>query len=130
MLTSRDDELDTPTRALSTLSMWLYGSETQVRLKSPCAQSDRSQGAETHMTHWLHNAGGRSRTQLVFRFAEQVISHATGGWRWVKHEDTGNEKKYSLPFRDNHFLYMSTLPAFQWKVIATKHCGHATSVSP
>lgn len=38
VLTSRDDELDMPTRALSTLSMWLYGSETQVRLNRPCSR--------------------------------------------------------------------------------------------
>lgn len=34
--TSGDDEVDMPTRALRTLSMWLYGSDTHVKLNSPC----------------------------------------------------------------------------------------------
>ena len=75
VLTSRDDELDMPTRALSTLSMWLYGSETQVRLKRPCSIGDTvvRVGAHAHRDEYTENGGEDSTYPLDIEQRKQIL---------------------------------------------------------
>lgn len=86
-LTSRDDELDMPTRALSTLSMWLYGSETQVRLKRPCSRGGAVVWVSAHVDQ---DEDGNKRANstdvpkpVIFTSVDTIaLEHAGGTIPW------------------------------------------------